>query len=151
MDFCGALAQFLHHFFLHLGRFGHHGFKLCIRHRQMKLVAGFNVSHLFEHRHQLREVEKLCKSRPCPVARTLRGQFDGGGGFAKGRCPAVEMRQPFLLECAVLQIAHDRIQLAHGVAHRGSRCKYHTASACDLVQIAALAEHIGRFLRFAGG
>ena len=51
VDFCGAFAQLLHHFFLNRGRFSYHGFKLRVRHGQMELVAGFNVSHLFEHRH----------------------------------------------------------------------------------------------------
>ena len=117
----------------------------------MKLVRCFNIRNLLEHGHQLWQIEKLGKPGTGTVAGALRGEFDGGGGFAKGRCPAVEMRQPFLLECAVLQIAHDRIQFRHGVAHGSSRCKYHAAPACDLVQIAALAEHIARFLGFRCG
>ena len=72
VDFRSASAQLLHHFFLNLGRFRYHGFKLCIRHRQMKLIAGFNVGNLFEHRHQFREVEKLRKSSARTIARTLR-------------------------------------------------------------------------------
>ena len=75
VDFRSALAQFLHHFFLNFGRFRHHGFKLCIRHRQMKLVAGFNVGNLFEHRHQFWEVEKLRKPGARTIARTLGLDF----------------------------------------------------------------------------
>ena len=75
----------------------------------MKLVTGFNISHFFEHRHQLREIKEFCKSGARTVACPLRGEFDGGGGFTKSRCPRIEMGQPFLLECAVLQIAHDRV------------------------------------------
>ena len=58
------------------------------------------------------------------------------------------MRQPFLLERTVLQIPHNGVQLRHGVAHGRSRCKHHAAPTCDLIQVAALAEHITRFLRF---
>ena len=57
----------------------------------------------------------------------------------------------FLLQGAVLQIPHDRVQLGHGVAHRGAGGEHHATPAGDLVQIAALAEHIAGFLRFAGG
>ena len=39
----------------------------------------------------------------------------------------------------------------HGVAHGRSRSKHHAAPACDLIQVAALSEHIARFLRFTGG
>ena len=99
----------------------------AVYNRQMKLIAGFNVGNLFEHRHQFREVEKLRKSSARTIARTLRGKFNGGGGFTKSRCPAVEVCQPFLLECAILQIAHDRVQLRHGVAHGRSRSKHHAA------------------------
>ena len=81
----------------------------------------------------------------------LRGEFDGGGGFAKGGCPAVEVGQLFLLQGAVLEVPHDRVQLGHGVAHRGAGSEHHTTPAGDLVQIAALAEHIAGFLGFAGG
>ena len=151
MDFGGAFAQLLHHFFLNLGRFRYHGFKLCIRHWQMKLVRGFDVGNFFEHRHQLREVEELGKSCPRPIARTLRGKFDGGSGFTKSRCPRIKMGQILLLERAVLQIPHNRVQFGHGIADRGSRCEHHAAPACDFVQIAAFAEHIARFLCFAGG
>ena len=61
------------------------------------------------------------------------------------------MRQLFLLQGAVLEVPHDRVQLGHGVAHRGAGSEHHATPAGDLVQIAALAEHIAGFLRFAGG
>ena len=116
----------------------------------MKLVGGLDVSNFFEHRHQFREIEKLCKTRSRPIAHTLRGEFDGGGGFAKGRCPAVKVCQLLLLEGAVLQVAHDRIQFGHGIADRRTSRKHYAAPAGDLIQIATLAEHIRRFLCFAG-
>ena len=117
----------------------------------MKLVRGFNVRNLLEHGHQFREVEELGKSRSRPIACTFRGKFDGGGGLAKGRCPAVEVGQFFLLQGAVLQIPHDRVQLGHGIAHGRARGEHHAPPAGDLIQIATLAEHIAGFLRFAGG
>jgi len=117
----------------------------------MKLVGSFNVRNLFEHRHQLRQIEELGKSRSRPIACTFRRQLDCSGGLSKGRCPAVEVGQLFLLQGAVLQIPHDRVQLCHGVAHRGAGGKYHATPAGDLIQIATLSEHIAGFLGFAGG
>ncbi len=117
VDFCRTFAQFLHHFLLNFRGFCHHGFKLCFRHRQMKLVGCFNVRNLLEHGHQFREVEELGKSRSRPIACTFRRKLDGSGGLSKGRCPAVEVGQLFLLQGAVLQIPHDRVQFGHGVAH----------------------------------
>ena len=117
----------------------------------MKLVAGFNVRNLLEHGHQLREVEKLGEPGAGTVAGTLRGQFDGRGRLTKGGCPAVEVGQLFLLQGAVLQIPHDRVQFGHGIAHGRTRGEHHATPAGDLIQITALAEHIAGFLRFAGG
>ena len=117
----------------------------------MKLVRCFNVRNLLEHGHQFREVEKLCKPGASTVAGALRGQFDGSGGLSKSGCPAVEVGQLFLLQGAVLQIPHDRVQFGHGIAHGRARGEHHAPPAGDLIQIAALAEHIAGFLRFAGG
>jgi hypothetical protein len=75
VDFCRTLAQFLHHFLLNFRGLCHHGFKLCDRHRQMKLVGSFNVRNLFEHRHQLRQIEELGKSRSRPIACTFGLDF----------------------------------------------------------------------------
>ena len=61
------------------------------------------------------------------------------------------MGQLFLLEGAVLQIPHNRVQLGHGIAHGRTRGEHHATPASDLVQIAALAKHIAGFLGFAGG
>ena len=117
----------------------------------MKLVGSFNVRNLLEHGHQFREVEKLGEPGAGTVAGTLRGQFDGRGRLTKGGCPAVEVGQLFLLEGAVLQIPHNRVQLGHGVRHRGAGGKHHAPASGDFIQIATLAEHIAGFLRFAGG
>ena len=117
----------------------------------MKLVASFNVRNLLEHGHQLRQIEKLGKPGAGTVAGTLRGQFDGRGRLTKGGCPAVEVRQLFLLQGAVLEVPHDRVQLGHGIAHRRARGEHHATASGDFIQIAALAEHITGFLRLAGG
>ena len=109
VDICGTFAQFLHHFLLNFGRLCHHRFKLCFGHRQMELITGFNVGHFLEHGHQLREIEELGEPGTGPVAGAFGSKFNGGGGLAKGGCPAVEVGQLFLLEGTVLQIAHDRV------------------------------------------
>ena len=117
----------------------------------MKLVRCFNVRNLLEHGHQLRQIEELGKSRPRPIPCTFGCQLNGGGGLAKGGCPAVKVGQFFLLQGAVLEVAHDRVQLCHGVAHRGAGGEHNAPPAGDLIQIATLAEHIAGFLGFAGG
>jgi len=117
----------------------------------MKLVRCFNIRNLLEHGHQLWQIEKLGKPGTGTVAGALWGKFDGGGGLAKGGCPAVEMGQLFLLQGTVLQVPHDRVQFGHGIAHRRSCGEHHAPASGDLVQIAALAEHIAGFLGFAGG
>ena len=61
------------------------------------------------------------------------------------------MGQLFLLQGAVLEVAHDRVQLGHGIAHGRARGEHHAPPAGDFIQIAALAEHIAGFLCFAGG
>ena len=116
----------------------------------MQLVRCLDVGNLLEHRHQFRQIEKFCKSRSGAIPSTFGRKLDGGGGFAKGRCPAVKVCQLLLLEGAVLQVAHDRIQFGHGIADRRTSRKHYAAPAGDLIQIATLAEHIRRFLCFAG-
>ena len=73
VDAGGTFAQLLHHLLLEVGRLCHHGLKLCLRHRQMKLVTGFNVRNLLEHGHQFREVKELGKSGAGTVACTFGG------------------------------------------------------------------------------
>ena len=140
-----------YHRLLMLRRLHHHGFKLCLRHRQMQLIGSLDIRHFLEHVHQLRQVEEFCKSRSCPVSGSLRCQLNGCGGLTKGRSPAVEMGQPFLLQCAVLEIPHHGIKLRHAVADRGAGRENDAAPACQLVHILALHKHIRRFLRFRSG
>ena len=61
------------------------------------------------------------------------------------------MGQPFLLQCAVLEIPHHGIKLRHAVADRGAGRENDAAPACQLVHILALHKHIRRFLRFRCG
>src|SRR5699024_12791074 len=65
-------------------------------------------SDLFlEHSHEFRQVEEFCKAGPRPIAGALGGQFNRGGGFPESGRPAVKMRQPLLLQRAVLQVSHQ--------------------------------------------
>jgi len=149
MDAGRTFAQLLHHLLLEVRRLCHHRLKFCIRHREMKLIAGLDVCNLLEHGHQFRQIEELCKSRSCPVAGALRGELNSRRGLTKGGCPAVEMGEILFLQRAILQIAHNRVQFRHRVAHRRTRGKNHPAPAGHFIQIAALAEHVRRFLCLA--
>ena len=82
---------------------------------------------------------------------SFRCQLNGRGGLTKGRSPAVEMGQPFLLQRAILEIPHHGVKLRHTVADRGPGRKDDAAPACQLVHILALHKHIRRFLRFRCG
>jgi len=119
--------------------------------RKVKLVGGLDVCRFFEQVHQFREVEELRKARPCPVACSLRRKLNGGCCFAKGRCPAVKVRQIAVAERVMLQIAHHGEQLRHGVGNRRAGRKHNALAAGDLVNIAALQKHIRGFLRIGGG
>ena len=61
------------------------------------------------------------------------------------------MGQVLLLERTVLEIAHDRVKLGHGVADRSAGGEDNATTAGDLVHIAAFHKHIRRFLGFGGG
>ena len=111
VDFCRTLAQFLHHFLLNFRGLCHHGFKLCDRHRQMKLVASFNVRNLLEHGHQFREVEELGKSRSRPISCTFGRKLNGGGSLTKGGSNVLLMNQT---DTAVLN--------THRMMSAGSNC-----------------------------
>ena len=104
----------------------------------MELIRRFDVGDLFEQIHQFGQVEKLCKARPCPVARALWGKLQRGGGFSKAACPAIEVSHTHLLQPVMLQIALDGVKLCHGVGNRGAGGKYHAAPAGQLIHVAAL-------------
>ena len=151
MDSGGPFGQVRHHLLLYLRGLHHHGLKLCLRHREVELVGGLDVGHLFEHTHQLREVEELGKPCPGAVACPLRGQLYGRGGLAKGGGPLVEMGQPLLPERTMLQVAHHGVKLCHTVRHRCPRGKDRTLPASQFIHILALHEHIRGLLRLGGG
>ena len=146
-----SFREGFHHVLLDLRGFGGDGVIRNLRRGQVELIRRFDVGDLFEQIHQFGQVEKLCKARPCPVAGSLRGKLQRGGGFTKAACPAIEVAHTHLLQPVMLQIALDGIKLCHGVGNRGAGGKHHAAPAGQLIHVAALGEHIRGFLRIGGG
>ena len=71
--------------------------------------------------------------------------FEHGGPLLSGSSGVsgcIKVGQLFLLESAVLQIAHQCVHFRHGVADWRSRCENHAAPASHFIQITTLAEHI---------
>ena len=64
----------LYHLFLDFGGLGHYVVVLHLGRRQVQLVGGLDVGHLFEQVHQFRQVEKLGEPGPGPVAGALGKQ-----------------------------------------------------------------------------
>ena len=151
MYLCRSFRQRCHHFFLDFGRLYHHRFKVCLRNRQIQLVAGLDIRHFLEHGHKLRQVKELREACPRPIAGSLRSQFNSRRGFPEGGCPAVKVRQAFLLQRSVLEIPHDRVQFRHGIADRRSGRKHHALAAGDFIHIPAFHKHIRGFLRLRSG
>lgn len=71
----GTLRESLHHFLLLLGGLGHDVVVFHLRCGQVELIGGFDVRHLFEKVHQLREIEKLGEASARPVAGALGLDF----------------------------------------------------------------------------
>ena len=115
---------------------------------QIELIRRFDVGAFFEHRHQLRQIEKFRESGARSITRSFRRKLDGGRGFAEGRSPAIKVRQPLFLELVVLEIALHRVQLGHGVRHRCAGGENNAFPVCDFIHVAALGKHIGGLLRF---
>ena len=150
MHLSSTFAQGFHHVLLDLRWFDHDSFKLGFRNRQMQLVGSLDVRCLLEHIHQLRQVKELGKTCARTVAGSFRRKLNGRGGLAKRRSPCIKVGQLFLLESAVLQIAHQCVHFRHGVADGRSRCENHAAPASHFIQITTLAEHIAGLLCFGG-
>ena len=55
------------------------------------------------------------------------------------------------LQRPVLEIAHDGIELHHGVGDRGPSREGDTPASCDLIQVLAFHEHVRTFLRVGLG
>ena len=114
----------------------------------MQLVRGLDVRHFLEHIHQFRKVEELGESGSGTVSGSFRSQLNGCRCLTKGGCPGIEVGQVFLLERSILEIAHDRVKLGHGVADRSAGGEDNATTASDLVHIAAFHKHIRGFLCF---
>ena len=71
----GTLGQALHHGLLDLCRLHNDRFIVRCRRRKIQLISSLDVSNLFEHGHQLRQVEELAETGACPIARTLGVEF----------------------------------------------------------------------------
>ena len=136
-----------HHILLDLGRLHHHRFKLSIGNRQIQLIAGLDIRHFLEHGHELRQVKELGKACPGTIAGSLRSQFYCRGRFSEGGSPAVKVRKPFLLQCPVLEITHDRVKLRHRIADRCAGSEHDTPAASDLIHVPAFHKHIRGLLR----
>ena len=150
MHLSSTFAQGFHHVLLDFRGFDHDSFKLGFRNRQMQLVGSLDVRCLLEHIHQLRQIKELGKTCARTVAGSFRRKLNGRGGLAKRRSPCIKVGQLFLLESAVLQIAHQCVHFRHGVADGRSRCENHAAPASHFIQITTLAEHIAGLLCFGG-
>ena len=146
-----AFRERLHHFLLLFGGLGHDVVIFYLRGGKMELVGGFDVRDLLKEIHQLRQVEKFAESCSCPVAGALRGQLQRGHGLAKPGRPAVKVGHAQLLQAVILEIPLHGVKLGHGVGHRRAGGKDDAPAAGDLVHVAALGEHIRRFLRIRGG
>ena len=115
--------------------------------RQIEHICCLNVGNLLEHRHQLGDIEKLCKACLCAVSRTVRGKLDCRDGFAKGRCPRVEVQEVAVAQLVVLQVFLHRVKLHHRIGNGSTRCEHATLTARQLVKVAALHIEVRGFLR----
>ena len=57
------------------------------------------------------------------------------------------MLQPLLAERVILEVTLHGVHLGHTVRYRCARGEYRSAAAGKLVEVSALHEHIGGFLR----
>ena len=151
VDLLRPLGQLLDHDLLVLGGLRDDVVVLDLGGGQVELAGGLDVGCLFEHHHQLGQIEEPGESRPGPVAGALRGQLQGGHRFAEERGPAVEVLQPLLNQEVVLEIALNGIHLGHGVGDGSPGGEDDAPPARDFVQVAALGEHVAGLLGVGGG
>ena len=148
----GTLGECLHHFLLLLGGLGHDVVVLHLRRGQVKLIGGFDVRHLFEKVHQLREIEKLGEAGARSVAGALRGQLQRRHSLTKARCPAVKMGHVQFLQAVILEVPLHGVKLSHTVRHRSTGGKDNAPASGNLIHVATLGEHItGLLWASAGG
>ena len=141
----------LDHFLLMFGRLRHDVVVFHLRGGQVQLVGSLDVRHFFEQVHQLRQVKELGKPCSCPVAGSLRCQFQCCDGLPKSGSPAVEVGHVQFLQAFILKVTLHGVKLGHGVADRCAGGKNHATVSGDLIHIAALGKHIGGFLRVRCG
>ena len=117
----------------------------------MKLIGGFNVRHLFEQVHQLREIEKLGEAGARPVAGAFRCQLQRRDGFSEAAGPAVEVGHVQLLQAVILEIPLHGVKFGHAVRYGGAGGENHTTVSGQFIHIATLRKHIAGLLGIAGG
>ena len=142
MNFACSLRKLLHHRCLDLGRLCHLVMVDRSRRGQIQLIRRLDVCHFFEKGHQFGQIEELGKPRSRTISGSLRCQLDGCRGFAKGRCPTVEVGKAFFTKGIVLEVAHHGIQFCHGVGYRRTCGKDNSLAPGDLVDVSALQIHI---------
>ena len=89
----GSLRKGLNQVFLYLARLHLNNVEVCFGGGKIEHIRRLNVGYLLEHCHQLGDIEELCKARFCSVSRAVRGKLDCRDGFAKSRCPRVEVQE----------------------------------------------------------
>ena len=149
--FGSALGECFHHFLLMFSRLCHNIVVFHLRGGQVQLVGGLDVRHLFEQVHQLRQIKELAESRPCPVACSLRGQFQRRDGFSEAAGPAVEVGHVQLLQAVILEIPLHGVKFGHAVRYGGAGGENHTTVSGQFIHIATLCKHIAGLLGIAGG
>ena len=151
MDLLGPLGELFYQGLLVLRGLADNSVVFHFRGRQVQLVGSLDVGHLLEDRHELGQVEEPGEAGPGPVAGALGGQLQGRDRLAEPGGPAVERAHTHLHQAVVLEIPLDGIALRHGVADGRAGGEDHAAAAGDLVQVAALGEHVAGLLGLGAG
>ena len=111
---------------------------VCLWNREIQHIEGLNISDLFEHGNQFREVKEFAEPSFRPIPCTLRSQLDGGNGFTKGRGPCVEVEQIIFEQGVVLQVFLHGVHFNHGIGDWCPGGEDDTVPSGDLIQVTAL-------------
>ena len=144
----GSLRKGLNQVLLYLARFHLYNVEVCFGGRKIEHIRRLNVGYLLEHCHQLGDIEEFCKACLCSVSRAVGGKLDCRHGFAKCRCPRVEVQEVTVAEFIVLQVFLHRVKLHHRIGNGSTRCEHATLTARQLVKVSALHIEVRGFLRF---
>ena len=109
-----------------------------LRHGELEHIRCLNICGLLEHRHELRQIVELCKSRFGAVSRTLRGKLNGRHRLAEGGGPGIEVEKVIPAQRSVLEIFLHGVHLHHAVGDGCAGSKHNASAAGQLVQIPAL-------------